>query len=256
VDTALLCGLIADMENRVILDNIAHADLRVVPQFGAEFGDSVNQVLVFPNEFQAVQREYPILFSHKENGGFQAVAITGLDRDQNLFLDQGSWAAKYVPAVNRRGPFVIGASNEPQTADPVILINIDDPRVKPAGGEGHPVFLAQGGMSHYLEEIADVLRIIHLGVEMSDQVYEEFDAMQLLAPVSLQLQVSEAEQIDLKDYFAITPDKLSALNGGSLAQLHQNGLLAIAFHAATSLDNFADLIRRRAMRQQTKNTLA
>jgi hypothetical protein len=46
-------------------------------------------VLVFPTEFEALQREYPILFRRGRQRRLQAVALLGLDRDENLFLDGG-----------------------------------------------------------------------------------------------------------------------------------------------------------------------
>ena len=44
------------MTNIVLLDTIAHADLRVATGYAAGFGDAVNQCVVFPTEFDAVQR--------------------------------------------------------------------------------------------------------------------------------------------------------------------------------------------------------
>ena len=39
------------MTRFVLLDNIAHKDLRVRTGYSAEFGDNVNNVLIFPTEF-------------------------------------------------------------------------------------------------------------------------------------------------------------------------------------------------------------
>ena len=96
------------MTNRVLLNNVEHRDLRVVTRHSVDFGDAINQVLVFPTEFEDLQREYPILFRRDAEGNIQAVALLGLDRDENLFLDGEGWHARYVPAVQRCGPFSIG----------------------------------------------------------------------------------------------------------------------------------------------------
>jgi hypothetical protein len=58
---------------------------------------------VLPTEFEEVQREYPILIRKDPSGDYQAVALLGLDRDENLFLDETGWNARYVPAVQQRG---------------------------------------------------------------------------------------------------------------------------------------------------------
>ena len=56
------------MNKPVLLDNVTHAGVRVKTGFAAEFGDNINQVLVFPTEFVFIQREYPIFFRRDENG--------------------------------------------------------------------------------------------------------------------------------------------------------------------------------------------
>src|SRR4029078_4512110 len=95
------------MTNRVLLNNVDHKDLRVALRHGADFGDAVNQLLIFPTEFEEVQREFPILFRREENGAYQCVALLGLDRDENLFLGEDGWLSRYVPALQQRGPFSI-----------------------------------------------------------------------------------------------------------------------------------------------------
>ena len=39
------------MTNHVMLNNIAHKDLRVITRYSAEFGDNVGTVLTFPTEY-------------------------------------------------------------------------------------------------------------------------------------------------------------------------------------------------------------
>src|ERR1044072_4866376 len=104
------------MTTRPLLNNVDHHDLRVIVGHSAAFGDAINQALVFPTEFDAVQREYPILFRRDAAEGLQAVALLGLDRDENLFLDEAGWHARYVPAGQQRGPFPIGLRQDGEGA--------------------------------------------------------------------------------------------------------------------------------------------
>jgi hypothetical protein len=85
------------MTNRVLLNNIDHGTLRVITRRSAEFGDNINQALVFPTEFEELQREYPIFFRKDPNGDYQSVVLLGLDRDENLFLDETGWPATSPP---------------------------------------------------------------------------------------------------------------------------------------------------------------
>ncbi|MEI9850922.1 MAG: SapC family protein [Sphingomonas sp.] len=227
----------------VLLNNIDHHDLRVITRHGAEFGDGINQVMVFPTEFESAGREYPIVFRKDRDGALRPAALLGLDRDENLFLDgAGGWQARYVPALRQRGPFSIAA---PENADgePMIRIDPDHPRV--SRSEGAPLFLQHGGNSPYLEHVTEVLRTIYIGHHQVEPMLAAFDAAALLRPVKLEMRVSESELFAVSDVLTIDEERLAALDGAALEALHRAGFLRAAFLAAASLANVGGLIERK-----------
>jgi hypothetical protein len=232
------------MTNRVLLNNVDHADLRVITRFGPEFGDGVNQVLVFPTEFDALQREYPILFRKDANGAYQAVALLGLDRDENLFLEGGRWLARYVPASQQRGPFSIalqdGGPGGSGGAQPMIHVDLDHPRV--SRDEGEPLFLPAGGNGPYLQHVARLLGTIYDGLEVSGPFFAALDELGLIEPVALEVKLNDREAYDLPDVFMISQERLAALAGDDLERLHQSGLLRAAYAVLSSLGNMAWLV--------------
>lgn len=233
------------MTNTTRLDNVVHAQLRIARGHGAAYGDAVNQVALFLPEFEEAQRDYPILFLRGEDGLLQAVAILGLDRDENLFLEgDGRWVAGYIPAMARRGPFLIGFAQ----GEPVIHVDLDHPRVTRADGSGDPVFLPQGGQAPALERALDALRAIHFGNEASGTMTALFDELGLAEPVSLDVQVSDRHSYSFNDYLAITHEKIAGLDGTALAKLNQAGFLMPAIFAASSLANINRLIARKRAR--------
>ena len=237
-----------DVTNVVLLNNIDHGDVRVATGHGAEFGDAVNQTLVFPTEWEAVQREYPILFRRGEDGRFQSVAILGLDRDENLFLEGGVWHGRTVPALHQRGPFSIGlqASKAGGEAEPMIHIDLDHPRV--SRSEGQPVFLPQGGNTPYLDAVAGVLRRIHAGVMVTAALFDAFEAHALIQPIALEIALDDTRRYTLDGFHTIDADRLAALDGAALQALHAQGFLQPAFWALSSLGNVATLIDRKNRR--------
>src|SRR5688500_8096088 len=169
--------------NRVLLNNVDHHDLRVITCRGAEFGDAVSQVMVFPTEFEAVQREYPIVFRRDGEGALRPVALLGLARGENLFLDgEGGWRASYAPALLSRGPFSIAAPDAPD-GEPMIRVDLDDPRV--SRSEGTPVFLPQGGNAPYLAQVTPVLPTISVGHPLLDPLIASLDSCELLRAANL-----------------------------------------------------------------------
>ncbi len=240
------------MAETVILDNVDHAGLRVVVAHGAAYGDAVNQLLVFPTEFRAVQREFPILFVRDPDGAWQSVAITGLERDSNLFLNDGRWETRYVPAVQRRGPFIIGFRDAAQT-DPVISIDLGDPRVRRAGNgdsnEGQAVFLPHGGRSPYLEEIIATLQVIFAGIAATVPMFTLLEELDLIEPIALQVSLSDTEHIKLEGYSTIGADRLAGLSADALDRLNRAGHITSVIYVLASLDNIARLIERQRARQ-------
>ncbi|KRA62434.1 peptide ABC transporter permease [Caulobacter sp. Root656] len=226
------------MTNRVLLNNVDHGDLRVVTGHGATFGDNINQALVFPTEFEAVQREYPIFFRKDADGAFQAVALLGLDRDENLFLDQRGWNARYVPAVQQRGPFSIALRE--RDGEPMIHVDLDHPRVR--AGEGEPVFLPAGGNSPYLQHVARLLGLIYDGLEIGKAMFEAFAAAELVEPVDVEIKLDDHVQYDLPDLYTISQARFAALDGAALAALHRAGFLAAAQWVLSSLGNVGTLV--------------
>ena len=142
------------MSRYVMLNNVAHKDLRVKTRYGAEFGDNTGTVLTFPTEFAEIQKEYPIFFRRDpETSEYHAIALLGFDKNENLFLENNRWNATYLPAAIARGPFLIGFQERQIDGEirnePVIHVDLDHPRVNEA--EGEPVFLPHGGNSPYLD---------------------------------------------------------------------------------------------------------
>jgi hypothetical protein len=230
------------MTNRVLLNNVDHGDLRVVTGQGAAFGDNLNQVLIFPTEFEAVQREYPIFFRKDADGAFQAVALLGLDRDENLFLDDavhgGGWNARYVPAIQQRGPFSIAVRE--RDGEPMIHVDLDHPRVR--AGEGEPVFLPAGGNSPYLQHVARLLGLIYDGLEIGKAMFAAFQAHGLIEPVDVEIKLDDHVQYDLPDLYAISQERFASLDGAALEALHRAGFLAAAQWVLSSLGNVATLV--------------
>ncbi len=230
------------MPNSVRLDNVDHHDLKYTPRHGVAFGDAVNQVLVLPSEFTELAREYPILFRRHDDGSFYAVALLGLDRDENLFLDGERWNARYVPAMRARGPFSIALTGQPGDAghDALIHADLDDPRL--GRGAGEPLFRTHGGNAPALEQVTQILRTIHQGKIAGAVLFSALAAEGLVAPLNIDIQSEGGGGYHIGDVFSVSRDALAALDGAALQRLNAAGFLAPAFMVLASLGNLQRLI--------------
>jgi hypothetical protein len=231
------------MTRPVALDNVLHQDLRVAFRHGAEFGDAANQILIFPTEFEAVQREFPILFREAEGEGLQAVALTGLDPNENLFFDGARWTSRYVPALQQRGPFSIGIPADGADPDegPTVHVDLDDPRV---GAAGEPLFLPQGGASRYLEHVSHVLARIHAGIGAAAPVYALFQELGLLEPNVIEVTLHDERRYRIEGFQMLARERLESLDMAGVERLHRANLLGLAHLVAASLGNISALIER------------
>jgi SapC len=230
----------------VPLNNIDHADLQVAQGYGATYGDAVNLTRVFATEFEALQREYVILFRPDPEGSFQAVVLLGLDRDENLYLDGDAWSARYVPAIQRRGPFSIGvqAGDTPgQGHDPRINVDLEDPRIVRQGGE--PVFRRHGGHTDYLNGVSQALFAIYEGLAQTRAMFAAFSEVGLIEPVAIDITIGEGLRYDLDRFHAVSRERLAALTGPELERLHRDGWLETAIYAAASMANIDHLVARK-----------
>ena len=231
------------MNRTEVLDNVNHKDLRVRSGYAPEFGDAVNKCVVFPTEFAFIQREYPIVIGKDANGDLQAVALLGLDDGENLFLEEGHWQARYVPAIHQRGPFLIGVPKKADTdrgQKAMVKINLDHPRVSRTDGE--PLFLTHGGNSPYLEHASRILQVIYRGNEDTRPMFTAFEEHGLIESIELDISLDSSTKYKLPGFLAISQEKLAALDGAALERLNRLGYLPLAMMLVASLGNVSWLI--------------
>jgi len=232
-----------------VLDNVAHANLKVKFQFGEEFRNNVNHTVVFPTEFQALQREYPIYFRRSEEGQagggqFYAVALLGLDKDENLFLEGDRWHARYVPAVQMKGPFALelrqpdGSSAE--SGDPLVRIDLDDSRVNEE--EGESLFLPQGGHTPFFDEMLQALRRVHVGAQVSGDFFAQLESFNLIEPITVQATYGETLQYTVPDMYSISAERMASLTGDELQKLNHLGLLELCYSVMFSAANMSHIV--------------
>jgi len=236
------------MTNHALLDNVTHKDLKILPGYRKGQGFDISTVRVFPVEFSELQMEYPIvLVRNKESGHFEPVALLGLSSNENLFLDENGWDARYIPLAIERQPFLIGFQETTQSGipqrQPVVHIDLDHPKVGIT--EGEPVFLPHGGESPLLERISSVLATIHQGNETNQVFSRLLVGLDLVEPSAMEFTLSNGEKHTLSGMHIINEERLSALNGDALETLHQKGLLKSIYMMLASMPNFRKLIDRK-----------
>lgn len=236
------------MPNFVLLNNIAHKNLRVVRTAAPRYGDNEMSAVTFPQELRAVQNEYPIFFQkNPENGQFICVALLGLRQNENLFLSDTGWDASYIPASVKRRPFLIGIQpprpgEETKQNNLMVYVDMDSPRLNET--EGDAVFLPHGGYSPYLESVVDMLDYIQYGTELNERFTEALLRNDLLEVVNIEITLKNGERNNLAGLYTINEEKLAALDATAVSALHTQGYLEFIYMVLASQANVSKLIVR------------
>ena len=232
------------MSKATVLNNVDHKSLKVDTR--SESNLNVNRALVYSTEINELHKEFPLVFYKNPNTTeTQLHAILGLEKDENLFVGENGWTTRFVPALLARGPFSLGykksekEDNEQQ--DPVICIDMEDPRVNTEHGED--IFLQFGGEAPYLNYVKNALQAIDSGMQYDKTLFTLVESMDLLEPVAIQIKLSNVEEINFSDYYTINQEKLAKLDGANLAELNQYGVLSLFYFVQSSLGNFQTLIK-------------
>ena len=230
------------MPNPVLLNNIDHAAMRVIPTRGAAYGDNVMSALTYPDEFRTLQAHYPIVFQQNGEGGYHALALFGFQQGENLFLDGEHWDAPEIPLSVQRQPFMIGADGE----ELMVHVDLDSPRLSREQGE--PLFLPQGGNTDYTERMASTLRAIHLGLQGARGFIGALLEHNLLESFVLDITLDDGSDNRLAGFHTIHEERLAALDGAALERLHRAGHLQAIYMVLASLSQFRTLIDRKNAR--------
>lgn len=219
-----------------------HKNLGYVEKYGAEHGHQVGAVMVMPNEFAKVQREYPILFrKDPKDGRFFPVALLGLEEHENLFLDENStWRTHYIPLAMKQGPFLIGLQQQETEQRLIVYVDLNDARIQQNAAPA--LFNADGTSSATLNDIRDILLARHEGSVRLEPMVEAFLKYDLLEPVRLEIELANGARINFDAGYTVHVETLMALDSEAVVELHRSGFLSLAYNVADSVGNLQALI--------------
>ncbi len=233
------------MSQHVLLNSIDHKDLKVNTSRSAALGDNLWFSVTFPQEFRSIQAHYPIFF-HKDSatGQFYSMALFGFQQDENLILSDAGWSASYVPLSVRRQPFLIGQQTVREDGierqQRVIHVDLDHPRVSQT--EGEALFLPYGGNTPLLDEVGEMLEIIHHGLIDSQRFIDALIEHELLESFTLDIELDNGKKHQMIGFYTINENTLATLSADTLATLHQQGYLQAIYMALASQSKVRDLL--------------
>jgi hypothetical protein len=214
-----------------------------------EFVQSGNAIPISMTEFQAVARDYPIVFTADGTQSFAPVAVLGLTAGENLFYSNGKWTAGvYIPAYARRYPFCMAKVNVNRVEQKDRLICVEK---KYIDENGEQMFNDKGEPNTKWKDLERLLGEYEADLERSREMCSILSDYGLFEPFTMQanLRTEASKPMQMTGMFRVVEKNLENLNAAQLKNLMRKGILPRIYMHLISLENFGRLLDRKAGRK-------
>jgi len=201
-------------------------------------------------EFAIACRDYPLAFVGRDGANAIAMAVLGLENQQNLFVTpDGVWdASVYFPAYVRRYPFCMTRVTVDGREQPERVACVEK---RALSNKGEVLFDAKGEPLPAWEERRKLLFEYEADLMRSEDLCRELGRLQLLETFTVQAVPNQGEPLAMTGLYRVSEQKLAELAPEKLKELAQNGMLARIYAHLISLANFGRLLDRRAALAKT-----
>jgi hypothetical protein len=236
----------------VPLDPAVHRARRISPLTDYSVASQLHAVFVTATEFAQAALEFPIVFIEtgaRDAAGRQTmspVALLGLSHGENLHVDEGRWAARYIPAFIRRYPFLT-AKVPGSTATHVL---VDDTWSGFSDHAAEPLFTDADAPAPALQRTMDFLERFEMETERTRVFCERVVSLGVLKEMKADATLPNGQQLSVDGFHAIDEDKLHALPDATALALWRGNMLMLMQAHLMSLANIRHLVGKKAARMQ------
>jgi hypothetical protein len=202
----------------------------------------LNAIFVAAVEFGDAARDAPIVFiraGDDEDGkpAIAPIAVLGLVKEQNLFVEGTRWRGHYLPAVLRSYPFAIGRIDTEKFA---ICFDASCPAL--SGTEGEPMFTAQGEPTEFMKNVQAQLEALETEVQRTKLMCRKLRDLDLLKEMRYDATLPDGSKIAVDGFLMVDDAKLNILADELVLELHRNGVLGMTHAHYVSLGNMNKLL--------------
>jgi len=216
------------------------------------FCKSLNAIPLSYSEFPRASRDYPLVFISGDSGKtFGAVAVTGLQAAQNLFIDsKGEWdPGVYLPAYVRRYPFCMAKIKVDNVARSERVVCVEQSALDEKNGQS--MFNDKGEPLPLWTQTEKLLREYEADLMRSEEMCDILNSYGLLEPFSMQAALNAGGAMHLTGMHRVNEAKLETLKAEQCRNLIRKGVMGRLYAHLISLDNFARLLDRNVAHQKT-----
>ncbi len=230
------------------LSSVDHASWKIKQADTAPFLSKQHAIPVTIDEFAAVQRYFPIVFSVGDSP--VPLALMGLNEGVNTFVDdEGKLIDQvYVPAYVRRYPFLLAKLRE----DTDELSLCFDPSAEAIGpfDEGEALFV-DGAPSEATKTILGFCEQFEQAGQRTTLFMKELVDNGLLMDGEVSIQIADQEKPFIyRGFQMVSEDKLRDLRGDTLRKMMKSGLLPLVHAHLFSLQTMREVFGRQLSQEK------
>ncbi|BDX05943.1 SapC family protein [Planctobacterium marinum] len=228
----------------------AHKNIRIKPN--ADVSDLSNQNIlpVVIAEFANAMVEFPICFvQNPENKEYQVVALMGIERGENLFVEGTEWDASYMPARYTHAPF--GLLRNPQDENQYgIALDVEHKQI--SDSEGELLFTESGEETEFLTKQKEAMTKYLEQEHMTRRFCKELVDFDLLTTRNIAVSIGE-KRMSVDGVAMVDEEKLSKLSDEDFLKIRKKGMLPAIYSHLNSMSQMTNLLKRKSKRLNAAN---
>jgi hypothetical protein len=218
-------------------------DWRTVP--------ALNAVFVSAAEMPQIAGEYAIFFINAGQNGqggvdYAPIAVLGLAKGENLYLDGGRWRATALPAQLAMYPLCVARVDAERYA---VCVDESWPGVA-AGGPGQRLFGDDGAPTEFTRRMQAALEKMEGQIDQTRAVGRRLAELDLLRQRRFDATLPDGRKIAVDGFYMVDEERVKALTDAQIVALQREGLLGLIHAHWISSGHMRRLIQWRLERER------
>lgn len=232
----------------VAISKTTHRDKALSPHRNFFFAKELLVTQICDFELQHMTGCMPLIFMRSQNS-ILFCGLLGLENGKNLMVKpDGSWRARFVPAMLGRHPFSIGKLDEGGHT----MVFDEEGEFIVDRDQGYNFFEEDGSTGNVIEQFCVLLSRISQSIPLVKKGCSIIDDLDLFKPFEPPIKKSDGGIIRLEGLLSIDNEKLAKLKENQFFELQQTGAINLIYAHYFSQIHLLTLID--LMNNQNKTT--
>jgi len=213
--------------------------IKMSPLENYKHSEDFNFIVISQEEAPIIAKTYPIFFA-KDGEDVLPIAILGLEKNKNSFLDKKSnWEEKcYIPSVIRCYPFGVATLAGKDGKKGTLSIAYDEAYQGLNKEDGQDIFNEDGSLSEFGTKIKKFVENTYSSIEKTKKSLKLFSDFDLLKTIDVNIDKG-GQKYKLEAMLQIDTEKLNKLKDNQLLALLKCGAFNVIYAHSASISNIS-----------------